>query len=84
MPLPNDYAFPGEVAGPTDAGGEPTTIKHIDENTPWISFPGFWGEAQYFHSPFTGTVAFGTSPVGPAYHDVWTDPLGTIATWSVG
>jgi hypothetical protein len=85
LPIPNDYAGIGAVAGPKAAGGELTTIKHLDEDTPtWLSFPGTWGEAQYFYSPFTGTVPFGTAPVGPAYHDVWNDPLATVATWSPG
>jgi hypothetical protein len=82
LPIPVDYTGTGDVAGPPSAGGQVTTIKHVDEDTPaWISFPGFWGQEQYFHSPFTGTVALGTSPVGPAFHDVWTNPLETLATW---
>jgi hypothetical protein len=86
LPLPNDFAGgDGAVAGPKAAGGELTTIKHVDEETPtWLSFPGSWGEAQYFHSPQTGAVALGTSPVGPAYHEVWVDPLGTLAAWPAG
>jgi hypothetical protein len=82
LPIPVDYTGVGDVAGPPSAGGQVTTIKHVDVERPaWISFPGFWGQEQYFHSPFTGTVALGTSPVGPAFHDVWTNPLGTLATW---
>jgi hypothetical protein len=26
----------------------------------------------------------GFSPVGPAQHAVWADPLGTLATWPPG
>ena len=49
---------------------------------PWLAFAGFWGELQYFHAPAPiGTLRFGTSPVGPAYHDVWQAPLATLATW---
>jgi hypothetical protein len=56
-----------------------------DGDQAWVEFPGFWGELQYFHGPGAiGTVAFGTSPVGPAYHAVWSDPLGTLATWPLG
>lgn len=29
----------------------------------------------------TGTLVTGTSPVGPAYHTLWSDPAGTLATW---
>jgi hypothetical protein len=81
-----DYAFAGPTAGPPDAGTEVMPIQQIDDNLPnWVAFPGFWGELQYFHAPTpVGTVAFGTSPVGPAYHAEWTDPLGTLATWPAG
>jgi hypothetical protein len=85
LPIPVDYTAAGDAAGPRSVGEEVTTIRHLDEEAPaWISFPGFWGEAQYFRSPFTGTAALGTAPVGPAFHDVWNDPLGTLATWQAG
>ena len=62
-----------------------TTIREIGSGRrAWESFPGFWGELQYFKSPLTGTVAFGTSPVGPAFPDIWADPLGVLATWTAG
>jgi hypothetical protein len=44
-------------------------------------------EAQFFRIPSPigpGTVPFGTSPVGPSFHDSWVDPLGTIAGYAVG
>jgi hypothetical protein len=28
-----------------------------------------------------GTFTSGTSPVGPAFHSAWDDPLGTPAGW---
>ena len=83
LPLPNDYAFDGgAVAGPPEAGEAVMPIHKIGDDGPaWVSFAGFWGELQYFHAPGI-TAALGTSPVGPAYHSVWVDPLGTLATWS--
>jgi hypothetical protein len=86
LPLPVDYAFAGPLAGPPAAHATVVPIEQIDDQHPaWIGFPGFWGEAQYFHAlaPI-GTVAFGSSPVGPAFQAVWRDPLGTIATWPAG
>jgi hypothetical protein len=86
LPLPVDYAFDGGAsAGPPRAGGDVMPIEQIGENGPnWVQFPGTWGELQYFHAPAPiGTVAFGTSPVGPAFHALWSDPLGTLATWPV-
>jgi hypothetical protein len=90
LPLPRDVSLPGgAVAGPPQSGGIVSPIHEIDDGGPnWVDFPGFWGELQYFHvgppAPVTITAALGTSPVGPAYHAVWNDPIGTIATWSVG
>jgi hypothetical protein len=61
-------------------------VREIEDGHPsWVAFQGFWGELQYFHAPAPiGTVVFGTSPNGPAYHAVWADPLGTLAGWPVG
>jgi hypothetical protein len=86
LPLPVDYAFDGEIAGPPGIDGPATPIHPIgDTGAPWLSFAGFWGELQYFHAPPpVGTVALGTSPVGPAFHRVWVDPLGTMSTWNDG
>ena len=84
LPLPLDHAFAGPIAGPPGAGGDVMPVERIggDKTPSWLEFPGFWGESQYFHAPAPiGTVAFGTSPVGPAFHSEWTDPLGTLATW---
>lgn len=46
-------------------------------------FPGTWGEQQFIHAPLPiGTLPFGAAPVGPAFHSVWDDPLGTIAAYA--
>jgi len=76
LPLPVDYAGVGEIDTPL--------LERINDGDGWAAFPGFWGELQYFHSPFTGTIPFGTAPVGPAFHKLWTDPLATIAGWPQG
>jgi hypothetical protein len=83
LPLPVDYAFEGELSGPPGIDGPATPIHKIgDGGAPWVDFAGFWGELQYFHAAPIGTFALGTSPVGPAFHSVWGDPLGTLATWT--
>jgi hypothetical protein len=86
LPLPVDYAFAGPTAGPRGSGGAVLHLRRIGDHRPgWVRFPGYWGEDQYFHAPAPiGTVASGTSPLGPAFHPEWTDPLGTLATWPVG
>jgi len=85
LPPPVDYAFEGPTAGPPGSGSV-MPIHQIDDEEPgWVQFPGSWGELQYFHAPAPiGTVALGTSPVGPAFHAEWADPLGTIASWPAG
>jgi hypothetical protein len=82
---PVDYAFDGSIAGPPGSGGSMMPVEQLGDVAPsWLQFPGFWGELQYFHAPAPiGTVAFGTAPVGPAFHADWTDPLGTLAAWPV-
>ena len=85
LPLPVDRANAGPTAGPPRSGGSVMPVKHISDDVPtWVQFPGYWGELQYLHATPIGTVAFGTSPVGPAFHAEWTDPLGTLATWPTG
>jgi hypothetical protein len=55
----------------------------VEDGSPrWIGFPGFSGELQYFTAPPPiGMQVFGTSPVGPAFHAVWREPLATLETW---
>jgi hypothetical protein len=86
LPLPVDYAFPGgATAGPPRSASVVTRIRRVDTHPrAWLRFPGTWGEQQWFHASFFGTVALGNSPVGPAFQDVWQDPLGTIASWPLG
>ena len=81
--LPADVAADGPAAGPARPGLEPAGIEQVSDDAPsWIAFPGFWGELQYFNAPPpVGTQVFGTSPVGPAFHAVWQEPLATLATW---
>jgi hypothetical protein len=85
LALPRDHSSRGETTGPIGYGARWTAIHPIDAGTPWVRFAGFWGELQYFHAPAPiGTVALGTSPVGPAYHAVWSNPLATLASWPLG
>jgi hypothetical protein len=83
LPLPADVAAPGPVAGPKRLDVQPAGIATIAEGSPrWVAFPGFWGELEYFSAPAPiGTVPFGTSPVGPAFHEVWQEPLATMDGW---
>jgi hypothetical protein len=86
LPLPADFTGVASAAGPTTFGAETTAVQRVTDSSPaWIGFPGTWGEFEYLHAPAPiGTVLFGQSPVGPAQHSVWSDPLGTLATWPTG
>jgi hypothetical protein len=76
LPLPADVT----TNGPTQ--GAASVLRVTEKRPSWIRFPGFWGELEYFNAPAPiGTVPFGTSPVGPAFHDVWQAPLETIEGW---
>jgi hypothetical protein len=80
LPAPSDHMVDSPVSGPPA-----TPIHMIDDKTPWVDYDGFWGELQWFHAPApVGTVPFGTSPVGPAQHSLWSQPLATIASWPSG
>ena len=83
LPLPADVAAPGQAVGPKRLGVTRAAIETVTDSSPaWIGYPGFWGELEYFNAPApVGTIAFGTSPVGPAFQAVWRDPLATLATW---
>ena len=77
--VPLDVSNPagGRVLGPE------TAVERIHDNSPrWVRFPGTWGETQWLSAPPPiGTVPFGAGPDGPALHEVWSDPLATIATY---
>jgi hypothetical protein len=83
LPLPADVAGLGTVLGPKRLGLVPTEIEPLTgKSLRWIRFPGFWGELEYVNSPPPiGTQPFGFSPVGPAFHAVWREPLATLAGW---
>jgi hypothetical protein len=62
----------------------PTRIVRVTASSPsWMRFPGAWGETSLFHAG-TDTFTYGTGPAGPAFHDVWIDPIGTLARWPAG
>jgi hypothetical protein len=87
LPPPADVASDdGPIAGPNVGNGTVMPIHQIDDDSPsWMSFAGTWGEQQFLHAPPPiGTVPFGTSPQGPRFHDVWADPIATIAGWPAG
>jgi hypothetical protein len=53
---------------------------------PWLSFAGAWGDGGFIQlrNPQTGRyahLAVGSSPPGPAFHDVWLDPLVQFRRW---
>jgi hypothetical protein len=87
LPLPADFTGDDASAGPAAFGSDATTIERVSDDAPaWIDFPGAWGELQFLHAdPFSPpTQVSGQSPVGPKQHAVWTDPLGTLASWPSG
>lgn len=62
----------------------PTRLVRVTASSPtWMRFAGAWGETSLFHAG-EQTFTYGTGPAGPASHDVWIDPIGTLARWPAG
>lgn len=76
----------GAVSGPPGTGIDAATIHRID-GAPWASFPGRWGESEYFFTPVAlgptipaGTaVPVGLAPQSPANQADWN--VGTLLGW---
>jgi hypothetical protein len=83
---PLDYADGSALSGPAALGADVTSIAAINGGPSWVAFPGFWGELEYLKGPPpVGLLPpIGASPVGPAYHTVWINPLATLASWPSG
>jgi hypothetical protein len=74
--------LPADVTAEGPTAREASVVRITEKRPAWIRFPGFWGELEYFNAPPPiGTVQFGTSPVGPAFHAVWQAPLETLEGW---
>jgi hypothetical protein len=51
----------------------------------WLAYPGGWGEANLFHAPDpVNTRVAGAAALGPRFHAVWRDPVGTVLSWTSG
>lgn len=68
------------------AGRVRPDVVRVTERTPgWMRFRGAWGEDGFFHAPDpVNTVTFGTGPAGPAFHELWREPLRTVTGWPAG
>jgi Vacuolar protein sorting-associated protein 62 len=55
-----------------DAGGPRVrpTVNPIDESTPWVAWPGTWGNTRALVGPIGAN-----SPPGPSHHGAWKSPL---------
>ena len=52
---------------------------------PWLSYAGSWGDGSYLlvrqvSGKYTH-LRVGDSPIGPAFHSVWRDPLQAFRSW---
>jgi hypothetical protein len=81
-----DYTGHGRAFGPSLRGVTRSRIVVVSAHSPqWMNFPGYWGEINLFHAPDPiGTRIAGPAPRTPTFHDVWTDPLGTLRRWPRG
>lgn len=61
-----------------------TRLVRVTAGSPaWMRFPGAWGEANLFHVG-ERTFVSGPAPLGPAFHSVWANPVGTVLGWPKG
>jgi hypothetical protein len=81
-----EYTGHGAALGAPLPGVTPARIVRLTATSPqWAAFPGYWGEINLFHAPAPiGTQIAGQAPRSPRFHDVWTEPLRTLARWPRG
>lgn len=61
-----------------------TRLVRVTASSPaWMRFPGVWSGGHSFHVG-RSTFPAGPTPLGPAFHRVWTDPVGTVLRWPKG
>jgi hypothetical protein len=59
-------------------------IVDVSNGAPWLSFAGVWGDGNYVlvrQRSGWAHLRVGDSPPGPAFHDVWRDPLLQFRAW---
>jgi len=65
----------------------PAVVDVSDLRPPWLSFAGAWGDGSYVLARQNTTsktytrLRIGDSPPGPAFHDIWRDPLQQFRIW---
>jgi hypothetical protein len=63
---------------------QPAIADVSDGLAPWLSFAGAWGDGNFVlvsgRSGFAH-LRVGISPPGPAFHDIWRDPLLQFRSW---
>lgn len=81
-----EYTGHGKPFGPALSGVTGARIVRLTARSPqWSAFPGYWGEINIFHAPSPiGTQVAGPAPRSPRFHEIWTDPLGTLRKWPRG
>jgi hypothetical protein len=90
IPLPEpDFTSTQTSYGP--AGTAPNALGVVDISSgtaPWLSFAGPWGDGAYVllgqrtsRGTVFGHLRVGDSPIGPAFHDIWRDPLLQFRSW---
>ncbi len=76
--------------GPPDLAANRLDVVDVSDKTaPWLGFRGAWGDGEYLllgTPTSSGGTAFGhlpvgASPLGPAFHRAWLDPLSPFRDW---
>jgi hypothetical protein len=84
-----DFTSAQTSYGPRGSAANQLGIVDISDGTaPWLSFAGAWGDGNYVLVRSVGKQTFthlrvGSSPPGPAFHELWRNPVLQFQRWPV-
>jgi hypothetical protein len=82
-----DFTAAQTSYGPRGSVPNQLGIVDISDGTaPWLSFAGAWGDGSYVLVRGIGKKTFthlrvGNSPPGPAFHEIWRNPVLQFQSW---
>jgi hypothetical protein len=62
----------------------PRLVRVTGTTPQWMTFAGTWGEDQFLRTPGGLPQAFGGGPRGPAFHELWRQPVIEARSWPRG
>jgi hypothetical protein len=81
------FPLPGPDFTSAQAMVRAPAVVDVTGGAPWLSFAGTWGDGSYVLVRKRSTsqgytrLRIGDSPIGPAFHAIWRDPMQQFTTW---